>query len=202
MERADSFKLRRRLAIGVIAAFILIPVYMLFIRDDGGSEPSQSALVQATQDPNKAAEVLLDQVSDPSQGITIRFPSGWTGERTGSIVRATSHEGKTAVAVTTGGPADSARTVFRDTTAAIAADYEKPKVSLVPARDALHIAGLNTAGASVSGRLKKGGAQSTTLLYVVQGKRRAYVVSLITPQDATQLAAGNLILARGLTLSG
>jgi hypothetical protein len=198
----DRFRLRRRLAIGVIAAFILIPIYMLFIRDDGGSQPSQSTLVQAANDPNKAAEVLLEQVSDPSQGITIRYPGGWIGEKAGSTVRAKSGDGKTVVAVTTGGPADSARTVFRDTTAGISADYEKPKVSLVPAKDAVHVAGLNTAGAVITGRLKKGGGQSTTVLYVVQGKRRAYVVSLITPQDANQLAAGNLILARGLTLSG
>jgi hypothetical protein len=146
--------------------------------------------------------VLLEQVSDPSQGITIRFPNGWTGQKAGSTVRAKSGDGKTVVAVTTGGPADSARTVFRDTTAGISGDYRKPKVALIPAKDELHIAGLNTAGAVISGRLKKGGGESTTLLYVVQGKRRAYVVSLITPQDASQLAAGNLILARGLTLSG
>jgi hypothetical protein len=198
----DRFRLRRRLAIGVIAAFILIPVYMLFIRDDGGSQPSQSTLVQAANDPNKAAEVLLEQVSNASQGITIRFPNGWSGQKSGSTVRAKSGDGKTVVAVTTGGPASSARTVFRDTTDGIAGDYEKPKVSLVPAKEAPRIAGLNTAGAVITGRLKKGGGQSTTLLYVVQGKRRAYVVSLITPQDANQLAAGNLILARGLTLSG
>jgi hypothetical protein len=202
VQQVDRFRRRRRLAIGVVAALILIPIYMLFIRDDGNSQPSQSTLVQATNDPNKAAEVLLEQVSDPSQGITIRFPNGWTGEKAGSTVRAKSSDGKTVVAVTTGGPASSARTVFRDTTAGIAADYRKPKVSLVPAKDQVRISGLNTAGSIVSGRFKKGGGQATTLIYVVQGKRRAYVVSLITPQDANDLVAGNLILARGVTLSG
>jgi hypothetical protein len=197
---SDHFTLRRRLAIGVIAALILVPIYMLFIRDDNSST-SQSALSQAVNDPNKAAEVLLEQVGDPSQGITIRFPNGWNGVKVGSVVRAKSSDGRTVIAVTTAGPASQAPAIFKSAVDGISSSYEKPSVKLIPANQQPSIAGLPTAGAVVSGKLK-GGAASTTLVSVVRSKRRAYVVSAIIPADGGELPTANLILSRGLILSG
>ena len=99
--------------LGVVAVLIVIPVYVLFIRDDD-SPPSDSELLGAAADPNKAAEVLLEQVSDAEQGITIRYPAGWHGDTEDETVRVKSPDSNTAIAVTTGGPANKAPAVFQE----------------------------------------------------------------------------------------
>ena len=186
--------------LGVIALLIVVPVYMLFIRD-GDSPPSDSELLGAAADPNKAAEVLLEQVSDAEQGITIRYPAGWHGDTEEKTVRVKSPDSKTVVAVTTGGPADKAPVVFKEAVRGVASSYEHPRVTLAKPEQAKPVSGLSSASAIISGKLK-GGDNATTLLSVARGRHTAYVVSAIVPPNGGDIGVANLILDRGLTLSG
>jgi hypothetical protein len=186
----------------VIAVLIAVPVYMLFLRGDGDDKaPSDSALLEATTDPDKAAQVLLHQIGDPQQGITLRYPSGWTPQTEAGVVRVTSDDG-TVIAVTSQGSASQAPAVFHEAVHGVSLGYVKPKqVTLVPAKKQPPIAGLPSAGAVVTGQLKTGG-QRTTIVSVARGTRHAYVVSVSVLPDGGQLEAANLIVERGLTLSG
>jgi len=179
---------------------IVVPVYVLFIRDDD-SPPSDSELLGAAADPNKAAEVLLEQVSDAQQGITIRYPAGWHGDTEDKTVRVKSPDPKTVIAVTTGGPANQAPAVFQEAVRGVASSYEHPRVTLAKPAEAKPISGLPSASAVISGKLK-GGDNATTLLSVARGSHTAYVVSAIVPPNGGDIGVANLILQRGLTLSG
>ncbi len=198
--QSERFVARRRLALGVIAVLIVVPVYMLFIRDDD-DPPPEPAVREAVNDPNKAAEILLDQAGDPQQGITVRFPDGWSSANENQVVRAKSADGRTVIAVTTGGPAAQAPKLFTKAVKGVSSSYTKPKVALIPSKEQPPIGGLPAAGAIVSGQLK-GGGPGTTFVYVSRGSRRAYVVSALVPSDGGDLPTANLILTRGLTLSG
>jgi len=94
--------LRRGAAGLLIASMILVPGYLLFVKDDDKApSPADSDLVEAARDPNKAAEVLIEGVADPAQGITVNHPSGWDGSVARGVVRVIGDDGPTAIAITT-----------------------------------------------------------------------------------------------------
>lgn len=178
---------------------IVVPSYLLFFDDD--DDPQGSELVEAAADPNKAAKVLTESSADTKQGIRVNFPSDWTGKVVNRVVRVTSDESETAIAVFSRGGAVDAPGVFKQAVNGFRESLTSPKVTLVPGKQAKPIAGLPSAQAVIVGR-DKGGVARRTFVAVARGKKRSYVITVVTPENGGEVVAANLILARGLTLSG
>jgi hypothetical protein len=186
------------LALGVIAVLIAVPVYMLFIRDDGGSKaPSTSELVQAVRDPAKAAQVLEQRIGDQAQGIEVRYPADWRGRLDQGTVRVNSVDDDTILSVAAKAKASQSQALFAVAVKGVAADLKGAKVrySAKPAP----IAGLRAAQAVITGTQK--GEPRTALVAVARGKKHAYLVTVLSPGGG-DAGVANLILVRGLTLSG
>ncbi len=184
----------------VITALIVVPLYMLFIRDDGKDKeaPSQSALVEAAKDPAKAAAVLEQRIGDHKQGIDIRYPSDWRGQVDQGTVRVTSPDQTTAIAVSAKAGAPQAKSLFKAAVDGASADFKNAEVSY--AQKPTPIAGLPSAQAVIKG--SQGGAPRTALVAVVRGTQRSYVVSVLAPAQGGDVGVANLILVRGLRLTG
>jgi hypothetical protein len=199
LQQADRFRLRRRLSIGVVAVLILIPVYMLFIRDEGSSKaPSDSGLIEAAHDPSKADQVLVQSIGDHEQGIELHYPSDWQGQLDKGTVRLTSPDKTTAISVRAEAPATQATSLFKAAVTGVSKDLKGAKVSYI--KDPPAIAGLPSAQAIVTG--KEGNKSRTALLVVARGKKHSYLIGVLVPQGGGDAGVANLILARGLTLTG
>jgi hypothetical protein len=199
LQQADRFRLRRRLAIGVVAVLILIPVYMLFIRDEGSSKaPSDSALIEAAHDPAKAEQVLVQRIGDHEQGIEVDYPSDWRGQLDKGTVRVTSPDKTTVISVKAEAAATQAKSLFRAAVTGVAGDLKGAKVSFL--KDPPAIAGLPSAQAVLTG--KQGDKSRTALVAVARGKKHSYLVGVLATQGGGDAGVANLILARGLRLTG
>ncbi len=189
---------RRGAAAVAIVAMIAVPGYLLFVDDESSKDED---LVDAAADPGKAAKVLSEITGAAVQGIAIQFPSDWTGTSAKGVVRVTSEDKSTHLAVTSRGKAADATQIFKQAVQGIALSLKGAKVSFIPTKKQKPIAGLPAAGAVVLGRLNNG-TQRNVFVSVVRGRQRAYVVTILTPENGGQLGIANLILARGLTLTG
>jgi hypothetical protein len=178
---------------------------MLFLRGDGdeGSNATgaSSDLVKAATDPGAAAKVLIKQVADPKQGVTVRFPNDWEGDVDGPTVAVKDPGSTTSITITSPGPARDAKTIFRGAVKVVEKGFKGAKVSLIPAAEQKPVAGLPAAGAVIRGQPAKG-VKRNALVLVARGKKRSYVITVLTPPGGGQLGVANLIIARGLTLSG
>ena len=175
---------------------IALPVYMLFIRDDGSGGSSDSTLVQAVNDPAKAAEALPQDIGDDAQGIEIHYPADWQGQLDKGTVRVSSPDKGTAIAVVAGGSSGQAKGLFAAATNGVAADFQSPKITY--AKEPGAIAGLPSAQAVIKGT--QNGQARSVLIAVVRGAKRSYVVSVFTPSEGGDVGTANLIVARGLSL--
>ncbi len=195
-------QLRQWLALAVIAVLIAVPVYMLFLRPDG-SGTSSSDLAKAARDPAEAAKVLSQQAGDPGQGISVRFPPEWSGGEARGVVRLSSGDKTTSIAITSRGGARDAKTVFREAIAGVRSDFKSnATLRYISAKQQAPIAGLPSAAAVVTGALKHGGPR-TAQIFVARGKRRSYLITVLGPTGiGVQTGVVYLILGRGLTLTG
>lgn len=186
----------------VITALIAVPVYMLFIRDDegGGSSksPNGSALLGAAHDPAKAGQVLVQRIGDHKLGIELRYPSDWRGRLDHGFVRVTSPAKTTVISISAKATASQARSLFKAAVTGVSKDLNGAKLTYD--RDPAPIAGLPSAQAVVTG--KQGKASRTALVAVARGKKRSYLVTVLAPQGGGEAGVANLILVRGLALTG
>jgi hypothetical protein len=199
VQQADRFRLRRRLAIGVVAVLILIPIYMLFIRDDSDSSPPTTRdLVEAAKSQSAADAVLVQAKGDHKQGIEIHYPSDWDGVLDKGTVRVTGPDKQTVVAVTAKAEASQSKALFRAAVNGVGVDFKDPKLTY--AKHPGPISGLPSAQAFITGNVN--GTPRKALVAVVRGRHRAYVVAVFVPANGGDAGTANLIISRGLVLSG
>ncbi len=146
-----------------------------------------------------AGKLLKHQVADARQGIQIRYPDGWTGEKVGQAVRVTSEDSSTGIGIVSKGVPGDFDKVFREAVAGIKGSLEKGKAKVSQQR--LPIAGLPAQQAVVTGA-DKSGSERSALVAVARGKGRNYVITVIAPAGGGQIGIANLILLRGLSLIG
>lgn len=178
--------------------FIVLPVYMLFVRDTDDDAPSTSALVEAAKDPRAAADVLTQATGDREQGIEVRYPSDWKGRLEDGVVRVTGPNKSTVLAVAAKAKSSQARALFGKALEGIGADLKGAKVTYL--KQPGPVGGLPSAQALVTGT--RGKTPVAAVVAVAKGRKKAYVVSILGPKDSGETAVANLIMARGLTLSG
>jgi len=109
-------------------------------------------------------------------GIVVRLPKGWKGERSGDLVRATSSDGTTKVAVAPKGTAATAVQSFRESINGIKAGLVNPAVGYP--QQQRPFGGLPAATAVIQGR-QKGGGPVGVVLMMVRGTKRAWIVSVL-----------------------
>jgi hypothetical protein len=195
---------RQIAALGVIAALIAVPLYMLVFHDDSGGGSSgagEGDLVKAAKDPREAAKVLNQHVAEPKLGIAIRYPARWRGETADGAVRVRDSSTPTGLGIVSPGPAKDAKKIFRAAVGDTKASFKQAKVTFVPAAQQNPLAGLPTAGAVVRDTTSGPNGQSALVL-VSRGKQRSYLTTVFSPPGGGDLPTAQLVLARGVTLSG
>jgi hypothetical protein len=187
----------------LIIALIAVPIYFLFVNDDGSrtsqkaSNPSADELRRAATDPAAALKLLSHRVAAPQQGIEVLYPNGWRGDVVNGAVRVTSNDDSTGIAITTKGTARQAKSVFRVAVRGVRGGFRGAKVTY-PRRQP-PIAGLPAGEAIITG--VRNGVRQSLLLAVARGARVSYVITFLA-HGAGQLGIANLIFVRGVTLSG
>ncbi len=190
--------LRRLGALLLIAAMIAVPVYVFLTREDDELTDSEKAALDASADPAQTDKFLTQIGGDPKQGIEVRHPDDWTLQVKGKTVRLASMDRTTTLGITGEGKPQDAPAIFRSATDGAKKQLGAKKATFPGGRT--KVSGLPTATAVVQG--KAGGAKRSALIAVARGKKRSYVITVLAPTGGGQLGIANLILVRGLTLSG
>jgi hypothetical protein len=188
---------RRRIGALIVAVLIAVPSYVLLNRGSG-STISAEDYQRAATDPAAALRVLSHRITSPQQGIEVLYPSGWRGELVNGGVRVTSDDNATGVLVSPRGTAAQATSVLKAAVSGISASLQGAKATY-PRRQT-PIAGRPAGEAVVTGT--RNGARLRILVAVVRGGRVSYVITVLAPPGGGQVGIANLILVRGLTLSG
>lgn len=178
---------------------IAAPIYVLLIRDDEEGGGSSAAIVKAATDAVEAAKILTERVADKQQGIEIRYPDDWHGEKVEGAVRVFSDDDTTGIAVVSKGNASEAPQIFKQSVKSVKRGFKDVQTQ-VPTRQT-PIAGLPAATAALTGTDRRGVSRSA-LLAVARGRNRAYVITVLSPPGGGgQLEVANLILIAGLKLT-
>jgi hypothetical protein len=169
------------IAVSLVA--VGISAYVLLFADSDSDDEAANRQSQVN--------VVFQRTLISPAGIRMSLLKGWEGERSGKLVRASSADGTTKVAVAHKGGAAGARRAFRQSIDGVKAGLTDARVSYPTEQGRL--AGLRSATAVVTGRTQDG-VKVRVLVTVARGIKRAWVASVATPAGGGRLAEAQLIL--------
>jgi hypothetical protein len=171
---------------------VLVVVGVVIAGDGSKGEPDAGTAPTAA-----APQTSGRRVENRAIGASIARPTRWT-VRNGKAIELRDPDGATAVSVSSPARTDRSAAVLRAAVEGVRADYEDVQVTAGPAKRV----GGQPAVSAVVNATDPGGTRINVLLSAAQGRRRAWLVQVVSGPDRrggrglveAQVALGTLVL--------